>query len=57
VDGNSHVVSGQKFAGEMGSVIRFVVVMQQPVFDAKVRGEVFANFHVFTIQLPISEQN
>jgi hypothetical protein len=43
-------VFGQRFPGEEGSVRKCVVVMQQPVFVAKVRGEVFSHFHAVTVK-------
>jgi hypothetical protein len=39
---DSHIVFGQKFPSEKGSVKRCLVVMQQPDVD-KVRDEIFAH--------------
>jgi hypothetical protein len=51
VEDDSHVVSGQKFAGEKGSMRRCVVMMQQEVhLSPKVQGEVFAHFRAVAVK-------
>jgi hypothetical protein len=50
LDDDTHVGFGQKFPGEKGSVRWCIVVMQQPVFSAKIRGKVFSHFYTVTVK-------
>jgi hypothetical protein len=50
VGDDSHVVFGQEFAGEMGSVRLHCCDARANSFVTKVQGEVFAHFHAVTIK-------
>jgi hypothetical protein len=47
--GDSHIVFGQKFLGEKGSVRWCVSLFSTQFFVAKVRGEVFAHFNAVSV--------
>jgi hypothetical protein len=51
VGDEGHVVLGQKFACEKGSVRRCIVMIQQPVLLSPKFGAVFTHFHAIAIKL------